>query len=169
MAKNKCDTNHPNFKHGYRRTINGKTTPTYNCWIGIKSRCLNKNHSEWHNYGGRGITICDRWLDFKNFFEDMGERPVGLSIDRINNNGDYEPSNCRWTDHKTQCRNFRKNVIIEFNNKKMCISEWAEFLGINRKTLTARFENGYSIEQALNMNVHSKRFRRVSKPYKKHK
>ena len=147
------------FKHGFSH----KRNPTYQTWLDMRQRCTNPNSPPYKNYGGRGIKVCNRWLDFKSFLEDMGERPIGLSIDRIDNNGNYEPSNCRWVNHKTQCRNYRRNVIIEYGKKKMCIAEWADFLGIKRKTLTCRFQRGYSIRDALNMRVNAKRYRRWHK------
>ena len=93
-----------------QRYVDGKQTPTYRCWVNMKQRCLNPRNSRFKNYGGRGIKICDRWLDFDNFYEDMGEKPEGLSIDRINNNGNYEPGNCRWATPKEQVLNQRPRV-----------------------------------------------------------
>lgn len=81
----------------------------YETWTGMKKRCYNPNSINYKYYGARGIKVCDRWLNsFKNFYDDMGDRPTGFSIDRINPNGNYEPSNCRWSDSKTQNRNKRK-------------------------------------------------------------
>lgn len=82
-------------------------TKTYQRWRGIKQRCTNPKHISYKNYGGRGITVCERWLSYENFFADMGVAPDGMYIDRINNDGNYEPSNCRWTDPVTSARNRR--------------------------------------------------------------
>jgi hypothetical protein len=99
-------------KHGHTRQWldNGKVrvSPEYRSWQGMKKRCLDKNHVYYKNYGGRGIKICDRWVtSFENFLSDMGSRPPKTTLDRINPNGDYEPSNCQWATWQVQARNKR--------------------------------------------------------------
>lgn len=88
-------------------------SPTYSSWAGMKDRCTNQNHKSYNNYGGRGIKVCERWMDFRNFLKDMGERPEGMSIDRIDVNGDYEPGNCRWATAKQQSSNKRNSTSLE--------------------------------------------------------
>jgi hypothetical protein len=92
-------------KDGHNHCINRTKTREYSTWCGMIQRCTNPNNKKWNIYGGRGIQVCDEWKDFRNFLKDMGERPVGYTIDRIDSNGDYEPSNCRWSDIHTQNNN----------------------------------------------------------------
>ena len=93
-------------------------TATYQTWKNMKQRCLNINNKDYKNYGGRGIVVCDRWLKFENFFEDMGEKPKGLTIDRINNNGNYGQNNCWWTTRIDQSANMRRATWFTAKNMK---------------------------------------------------
>lgn len=125
-------------------------TREYRIWCQMKGRCANPNIPEFANYGGRGITVCDRWLNsFEAFLTDMGNAPDGYSIDRINVNGNYEPSNCRWATPKQQANNTRRNHIIIVNGERITLSEASTRYGINYGTLKWRLRRGQSIEQAL--------------------
>jgi len=95
-----------NREKAYNNIVHGKSnTNTYKIWSAMHHRCKNKNNEAYHRYGGRGISVCERWNDFRNFLKDMGERPLKMDLDRINNDGNYEPSNCRWISHKENCLN----------------------------------------------------------------
>lgn len=126
--------------HGERRT------PEYRTWTHIKSRCLNSNVPEFKHYGGRGVSICDRWREsYEAFLEDMGRRPPGKhSIDRIDVNGDYEPGNCRWATHIEQGNNKRCNRLIEINGETKTMAQWADFAGISRETMLKRVKKGFT-------------------------
>lgn len=130
---------------------NGKQRPEYYAWRNMIRRCYDINTERYVHYGARGITVCDRWLTFENFFLDMGERPTdGHSIDRINNDGNYEPSNCKWSTFLEQSYNKRSNIWIEHNGIKRTITQWAKAIGIDRKTLSSRiYESRWPIEKAL--------------------
>lgn len=120
----------------------------YSAWRGMKARCLNYDPDP--NYGGRGITVCDRWRhSFESFLEDMGECPDGMSIDRIDNNGNYEPGNCKWSTVKEQSHNRRTNVLITVGDKTQCISAWAEEVGIHNATISGRLKRGWSEYDAI--------------------
>lgn len=120
----------------------------------MKSRCSDINVVEYPNYGGRGIKVCERWDNFANFLIDMGERPVNHSLDRIDNDGDYEPSNCRWTDRITQNNNSRHNRHITYKNKTLTLSQWARELNMKRTTIGMRLNSyGWSVERALTERV----------------
>lgn len=126
----------------------------YESWVGIKKRCTNKNSKDYKNYGGRGIKICERWLNsFENFYEDMGKKPTNKhSLDRIDNNKGYSKDNCRWATRKQQNRNTRMNVFYEFRGKKRTLVEISEITGINRTTIWYRInKHGWSEERAFSV------------------
>jgi hypothetical protein len=124
-------------------------TTIYNLWGSMVSRCNNPTHQAFPNYGGRGIKVCDRWLSFENFYTDMGERPEGKELDRINNDGPYSPENCRWATPRQQGRNRRTNRVITFNGKSMCVADWADELGLSSANIYLRLSKGWSVEEAL--------------------
>ena len=124
-------------------------TSTYFVWVGLRRRCFNPNHRDYAAYGGRGITVCRRWADYDAFLEDMGERPVGTSIDRIDNDGNYEPSNCKWATKVEQCRNMRRSRIFPHNGESKTLTEWSKVLGINYDRLRGRLRLGWTFERAI--------------------
>jgi hypothetical protein len=105
---------------------NRKPTKTYNAWRNMVQRVTNANRPDYNCYGGRGVTVCQRWLSFLNFIEDMGEKPEGLSIDRIDNSEGYSKENCRWATKREQAENTRRTRRITFNGKTMCLKAWAK-------------------------------------------
>ena len=109
----------------------GWESPEYSSWASMKQRCLNPNQRGYKDYGGRGISICDRWMhSFQNFVADMGPRPDGFQLDRIDTDGNYEPGNCQWSDRKTQMNNTRRNRWITINNETRTMTQWCEFFGV---------------------------------------
>ena len=138
---------------GVHRTHGMKHTRLYRIWHGIKTRCFNANDKGYKNYGGRGITMCPEWKDDFMAFHDWAMSngyEEGLSIDRINNNGNYEPSNCRWADGFTQQNNRRVNRYLTFNGETHTYREWSRITGINHCTISVRINKyGWSIEKAL--------------------
>lgn len=133
------------------RATHGMTgTPTFVSWDAMRQRCLNPNHKSFEDYGGRGILVCERWLDsFENFLEDMGERPQDTTLDRKDTNGNYEPGNCRWATSKTQSNNKRSSRYITFMGLTKTLKEWADAAGISNKTLAYRLANGWEMKEAL--------------------
>lgn len=122
-----------------RKTTHGLSKSSiYDVWMNMKSRCLNPGNSSYDNYGGRGVSICNRWLKFENFYSDMGDPPLSHEIERINNNGNYEPSNCRWSTKQEQCENRRSNRTFCYRGEEKTISQLSRDSGINYFTLRAR-------------------------------
>jgi len=140
-------TSEKSTTHGHANR--GRTSDIYRTWLRMKSRCYNKRNKDYHHYGGRGIIICERWMFFPNFYNDMGDKPSGLSIERIDNNGNYEPGNCRWATQKEQCNNQRTNRILEFNGMSKTTSQWADELGIKSVIISKRLFNGWTVERTL--------------------
>lgn len=136
-----------------RKTMNHSlsSVPEYRIWQSMRARCIYPTCAAYKNYGGRGITVCDRWLNSpSNFIEDMGSRPSDKhQLDRINNDLGYFKENCRWVTSKTNNRNRRNNVLIEFNGETRSVAEWAELLGINAMLIYGRIKRGMPIEKVL--------------------
>lgn len=134
-----------NIKH------NSWGTKEYRCWNQIRQRCVNPNHPAYKDYGGRGIKVCERWLVFENFINDVGLAPSkDHSLDRYpDNNGHYEPGNVRWATRIEQSNNRRGNTVLEFNGEKKTISEWARNIGVDRGLIIDRMSRGWGVEKIL--------------------
>ena len=138
-------------KHGFSKTR------TYSIWKGMIHRCTNIKHSNYPFYGGVGIKVDPRWMNGSSFIEDMGEAPYGMTIDRIDTRGNYEPGNCRWATMKQQENNRTNNKIISYDNESMTIAQASEKYGIPWSTLNNRiFVYGWSVERALNTPARAK-------------
>ena len=126
-------------------------------WYGIIQRCYNPNSKAFRIYGGRGIQMCPEWRhSFETFLKDVGPRPSPLhSIDRIDNDGDYEPGNVRWTTRREQNRNKQNTRYIEFRGRVMCLADWSEAVGLNASTIGHRLASGWSVERALTTPLRS--------------
>jgi hypothetical protein len=131
-------------------THNQSNSPTYLSWVAMKARCDNPKHIGFADYGGRGIRYDEKWILFENFLADMGLRPSGAhSIDRIDNNGPYDKSNCRWATRKEQARNKRTSRLITHNEKTLQLYEWSAITGLNPETICARIKRGWPVAEAL--------------------
>lgn len=130
-------------------THGGHGSGTHTSWRGMKERCLNPRHPKYPQYGGRGIKVCARWFSFENFRSDMGDRPAGLTLDRINNAGDYEPSNCRWATPREQQTNRRVNHTITIDGQTRCLTEWARLNGLSLSCVRGRLRRGWAERDAV--------------------
>ncbi len=123
---------------------------TYEIWTNMRNRCNNEANHAFKRYGGRGIKVCQRWDDFTLFLQDMGTRPSqDHSIDRIDNDAGYDPTNCRWATKKEQANNRRSNVIFEANGITQNVAQWASSAGVTTQTLHKRLKRGWTIEKAI--------------------
>lgn len=142
-----CIRHRGNLKDGSSKN------PLYQDWRQMISRCYKKTASNYSRYGGRGITVCEEWrkspFSFYEWVESVGGKPAGTTLDRIDNNGPYSPENCRFADIRTQSRNKRSNIILTYNGKTQCLTDWANEYGINDETLRGRLKKGMSLEEAL--------------------
>lgn len=138
---------HWNTSHGH--SVDGRLTRTYQSWQAMRNRCTNPRAVDFARYGGRGIGVCQRWIQFQNFLTDMGERPTGTSLDRIDNAGDYSPENCRWATRKEQCRNRRSSRHICYRGEVLTLAEWIERLGLKKGLIENRLKHGWSPARAF--------------------
>ncbi len=144
------------FKRGFAIRMNtthgGASDPAYHCWHSMIYRCGSSTYHGYHNYGGRGIRVCERWQSFNAFLEDMGPRPSPrYSIDRIDNDGNYEPGNCRWATRKQQHRNTRYNRMITHDGVTKCLTDWAASTGLSISSLRYRLNSGWPTKLALTL------------------
>lgn len=144
-----ADANRRRATHGH--ASNGKRSKVYGTWVDMKQRCLNPNITQYARYGGRGITVCKKWVDsFEAFYKDVGEPPTTKhTLDRIDNEKGYEPKNVRWATRKEQSNNISTNVWVTYDGKCMTWAQWAEHLGISYNCLMTRKKKGYSVEKIL--------------------
>jgi hypothetical protein len=134
------------MKHGL-----SKSHPLYNTWLSMRVRCNNPQERAYAHYGARGIKVCERWNDFVAFVEDMGPRPSGTSIERIDNDGNYEPSNCRWATDLEQASNTSRTKLITAKGETMTQAAWARKLGVNSSVIIGRIKRGWSEEDACSL------------------
>ena len=138
-GSNSCGHNGTTYKHGMRRRSQDGQPAEYTVWLDMRDRCNNPNNKSHINYGGRGITVCERWDDFAVFLADMGSRPTPQhTIDRTDNNGNYEPSNCRWATRAEQARNSRGTVLVTHDGVTMCLKDWCTHLGVSYNAVVVR-------------------------------
>jgi hypothetical protein len=135
-------------KHGQ-----SKRTKAYEVWVNMKTRCSNPNSTFYLHYGGRGIKVCERWQNFENFYKDMGDVPSKLTIERIDVNKDYEPSNCKWASKMEQAANKRNNRFLIIDNEKIHLMEASRRFNLNFKTIWQRLKRGWSDEDAVKIPV----------------
>lgn len=139
-------------KTGRMAAVHGLTnTITYVSWEAMNQRCYDRKSINYRRYGGRGVMVCQRWREsFPSFLADMGERPsLAHSLDRIDNNGPYEPGNCRWATDKQQSRNRANNRLLTYKGETRCVMEWAEILGLSKHTIFNRLREGWAVERIM--------------------
>ena len=134
------------------RLIEGRSfykEPWYNNYRCMKSRCYRPKDPSYKYYGGRGIKVCDEWLNIENFEKWVKEHPYfgGATLDRINVDGDYEPSNCRWATAKEQMNNTRRNTVVQHDGKQMSLAQWADYLGMNYSSFMSRWSRGWTMDR----------------------
>jgi hypothetical protein len=153
----KEQTTRANTTHG--QTQNGLISREYNCWHHMIERCNNPKIKQYKDYGGRGIKVCEHWLKFENFYNDMGDCPEDMTLDRKDNNGDYTPENCRWVTRKEQQNNMRSNIFLSYNGITDTLIHWADKLNIKSGILYHRYYREWSEQRML--STPGKEYRRV--------
>lgn len=139
------------YRHGeadYTRKKRGRT-PTSITWMNMKQRCSNPKSPDYDRYGGRGISYDPSWERFDNFLRDMGERPGGMTLDRIDNSGNYNRNNCRWADIATQTNNRSDNRFVTYKGETLTVMQWSRRTGIKYSTMLNRLKSGWTIKEAL--------------------
>jgi hypothetical protein len=145
-----CGCLHKEVTGNINRKHSLANTPIYSLWNSMIDRCHLPTSHTYNRYGERGISVCERWHNFENFYADMGDKPEGMSLERIDNNGDYCPENVIWATAKQQANNRKSNVVLEHNGKKQTMQQWCDELGLKIGTVWARLNvYGYTVEQAL--------------------
>lgn len=132
-----------NRSHGMTRT------PIYAIWHSMMQRCYDPNSHAYSRYGGRGIIVAEAWHDFEAFYQDMGDKPQGKSLERLNNDGHYSADNVIWADWKQQANNRRSNVVLEFQGRKQTMQQWSDEMDLKIGTVWARLHRGWSVDRAL--------------------
>ena len=135
--------NRQNATHGMTRS------KTWRAWASMRERCNRTSHPYFHRYGGRGISYSPDWDVFENFLADMGPAPEGLTLERLDNDGNYTKDNCRWATMRDQANNRSSNVVLEHGSKAMTVAQWADTVGLERKTLEYRIRKGWDVSRAL--------------------
>lgn len=133
--------------HGH--SSGGRRTATYQSWSAMRDRCTLRTHPQWHRYGGRGITVAARWSAFEAFLADMGIRPTGTSLERIDNVRGYEPGNCRWATRTEQANNRDQNHLVTAHGETMTITQWARKTGVGKTTIRQRLAAGWPPASAV--------------------
>ncbi len=146
-----CLTREKPIKHGMART------PVYRVWHTMVQRCTNPTNTHWASYGGRGITVCERWRDFANFYADMGAPKPGFTLDRIDNERGYGPENCRWATRQEQGNNRRTNVLVSWDGHKRTIADWGRVTGLGKSTISRRIAAGWPVDRALSQPIAARR------------
>lgn len=136
-----CGVTHQHTRHGH--AVGDRQSPTYGSYRAMLARCNYPSSVRYYNYGGRGIRVCERWSDFQAFLADMGDRPTGMTLDRIDPDGNYEPANCRWATPREQLLNQRRTKRVPFRGDMLTISEIAEITGLKFATIEYRVHQGW--------------------------